>query len=514
MNMILKTSIFVFLIFAAKASEREFDFDSNSDSKIDHHLEYDNGLLTRRLSDRNFDGKFDYTYTRKNNQIVITEDNDFDNTLDSETHIVILENGFQLISKYKLIKGKKKLVASFKNNITQKNDCSYEDLNLHIASVEKLVSNFNPVLTKVDNGFTSIVPGVRIHESCFDNFSKKSFTQMTTNALEIGLSCLKDLAKSKPDEAIKSELSSLLQFFDIQLSGKNKDVQILCHEKKYDWSDSTIAHASTDRTHPSGLPEIDHPFVSINPKIKTSIFGAIINGPNSKKEMEGIIFHEMIHNFGYTHGNGIEITYGCETCCFSDKKDATEYACNLCKGNYISDQDPKYLRDLALYSKYASFAVGEIFLFRNILNIKNSQENTDSIFTLLAPRGLGVQKALLEELQNRNMKVSNSDDFKEDINEASRFYERNAFLAGQNRIFVRAILDLYIDKDISKASEHLKEINSKQILSLENSHDRSAFEAAKLSRGLNYLSDSILNISTNKKERSVFSIIKRFHENS
>lgn len=497
----------------------KFEYDNNSDGLIDNIFIYEAGVLISHKNDRNYDGKFDYILTRKDATTTITFDSNFDGIFDRY-------NTFESLAQTRLVKKyiNDSLYASYEDNLIQEAEQNsseappvYEDLQClsvkldkSISSVDQLLENFTPVLNKLSQGFTGLIPGVQIHESCFENFSKKSFSKLTENALKKGLSCLNDLAKKDQSKALKSEIPNLLNFFDAQLSGKKKDISILCHEKQYDWDPSTIAHASTDITSPKGLKEISHPYVSINPKIHTGLFGAIIDGPSSKDEMEGIIFHEMIHNFGYVHGSGIDITYGCETCCFSDDKLAKKSGCNLCAGTYKSDLDPKYIRDLSIYTNESKLVAGEIFYYRNLLAIDKSQENLDSLFITLGPRGLGVQGALLKEAKKRGLSLTLSEKNQlKEIENAQDYYISDKEVLKSNELFTSALLTLYFDKDIEKATSLLAQIDMKSLNQISsNFSNRSNADAGKVKRGLSLLAQSLEGKAQNSKTKT---ILRRFY---
>ncbi|EQC44186.1 hypothetical protein [Bacteriovorax sp. Seq25_V] len=508
----LITSLFLTTILSVSYAEDRFEYDNNNDGKIDNILIYDDGILVEQQNDRNYDGEFDYIAKKQDGLTVITYDDNYDGKIERQEEITY--SGIEAktnITKYKYIDGKKIIFANYSYATIQKSDCGKENYMRSINSIEDLLADFKPVINKLGGGFSEITKGIQVHESCFDNFSKKSFSKITTNALSKGLSCLKDLAKKNPNETLKSEIPNLLNFFDAQLSGKKKSVSILCHEKDARWSDSTVAHASTAETSPRGLEGITHPFVSINPKIHTSIFGAILDGPRDKNEMEGILFHEMIHNFGYTHGSGIDITYGCETCCFGEDKEARGNACKLCAGSYKSEFDPEYIHDLANYSASSGLVAAEAFFYANILEIENSAKNTQSLFITLENRGLGIQKAMLNELEKRNIKLPSTKNLKK----ASEYSVPSKEIEKNNNLFAGALAALYIDKDINKAAAILSKVNSLSINEIGSSqYDRASFDARKLSRGLNYLSSLIKNMATDQKSKKILNSLYYSHRDS
>ena len=510
-NVYLK-ALFLTIFLLPSFALDTFEYDNNNDGKPDNILIYDGASLIEQRNDRNFDGEFDYISKKVNDAFIVTYDDNFDGQIDREDEVSY--SGIEEkrnVTKYKYIDGKKTIYASYSFATLQKSECDMENFMKDITSIENFLSDFKPIINTLGGGFSEITPGVQVHDSCFDNFSKKSFTKLAANALSKGVSCLKDLAKQNKQETIKGELPNLLNFFDAQLSGKKKSVSIICHEKD-DWSDSTIAHASTDKTSPKGLKEITHPFVSINPKIRTSIFGAILDGPDSKEEMEGILFHEMIHNFGYLHGSGIDITYGCETCCFSDDKEAQKSACKLCAGNYKTEFDSRYIRDIAEYSKNSRLIAAEVFYYRNIIEIENNQENLSSLFVTLSNRGLGVQSAFLKELDKRKRPLNKT----KDIEQAKNYRGHDENVDKANNIFAQALATLYIDKDIKGATKLLSTIDSYQIhnIAKSNYNRNAAFDAQKLSRGIYMLTASIKGLAPDKQTRKTLVYLSSFYSGS
>lgn len=89
-----------------------------------------------------------------------------------------------------------------------------------------------------------------------------------------------------------------------------------------------------------------HPYLWLSPSTTVLM-------KTDPRELKATIFHEMLHNCGYTHSEGIEVTYTCEECCFNKNlsKDKLASACKICAGKYDNEFDLAYQKDLINWSK-------------------------------------------------------------------------------------------------------------------------------------------------------------------
>lgn len=477
-----------FFSLSALAQERKFEFDDNGDGIIDSIYRYEGGVLVEHLNDRNYDQKFDYQLKVSGPITIIEIDNNFDAKFDRFEEIKNRGNESDY-TVYKIINGKKELLHhKIITNVEERDNfgpCEYDQYLDGIETLERFTSDFRFVVSEMNGGFSPDISGLRVHKSCFKNFKEEKFSKMLTNAVNDGLACLTEIAKENTQETMKGEIFNLINHFKIQMSGEVKPISLICHEKKHKWSEGEIAHASINMTKATGL-DIEHPYVSLNPKMKKSFFGGIKNGPPTA-ELEGIIFHEMIHNFGYMHGVGVDITYGCEVCCFSGNSRAKKSACNICVSNYKDEYDPKYLMDVAQMSRETRLASGEIFFYKNLAKVPVNQESIDALFVALSVRGPGVQTEFLELLKSRGLKVSDNEHTKDSLRDLKRYRPPTDYIKAVGEVYARALVEVFIDKNVSKARRTLFLVKISDLEEVEAKHRADSNEAGILKRGLRYL---------------------------
>lgn len=140
-----------------------------------------------------------------------------------------------------------------------------------------------------------------------------------------------------------------------------------------------------------------HPYLWLGPEMSNL-------SKSNPSELKAIIFHEMLHNCGHTHSEGIEITYTCEQCCFADEisEDLRKSACNICGGKYSDENDPNYIKDLLKWAKVRS-RWRQDMLQRVFLTAKRSQ-NKETFKLILEDINLvsSEQQALIKLFENQN----------------------------------------------------------------------------------------------------------------
>ncbi len=492
MNSNSKILIFLILSFfglLARSEDRQaFEFDDNKDGKIDNIFRYQNQRLVEHLNDRNYDGKFDYQMKVVGELTTIESDNNFDSKFDRVELIEKLEKE-SIYKLYRIENGKRVLAIEKRIQNTQHSEavnmCSYESFLNSINSLDGLISDFDPILEKLNNGFYEFTPGVNIHKSCLDNFGDENFETLMRNSLDKGMSCLSELGTNNKETGAKGEIANIINLLNIQLSGKVRPTSVICHQKDYSW-DGTIANASVGSNKLKSLG-INGPYVSLNPKMKSGFLNSIKNGP-PRDELEGIVFHELLHNLGYRHGHGIDVSYGCEVCCFSENKSAKVSACNICLGAYDpkNEIDPNYLRDMATLSSETGLVSAEIFIYKNISRIPVNQKNIDSVFLGLATRGAGVMQEFMRQMKERGLKVSEDGTrMKKLIKEAKRYRPVNDFIAQVNEAYVSAVITGFVDKKATTAKFKLsKKIKSSDLRDIANRNERDSEASSKLARGV------------------------------
>lgn len=236
--------------------------------------------------------------------------------------------------------------------------------------------------------------------------------------------------------------------------------------KKKTWG-NVVAHASSTPEHKIwGRDDIKSPYISLNPEIKTSFIGALINTSMSKRELSGVLFHEMIHNLGYRHSYDIELAYGCEACCFQTKKGdrGDALACKICRGGYTSTKDSKYLSDLARFSAQEGFVAAELNFYGNISDIEASDQNANSLLISMYNKDDSILNALYQELTGAGHNIDEEFWGPKVIGRMKSYHFKDKQMEKSTRSFAKALVTMLQTKDIQKASTYLREIDLKYLL--------------------------------------------------
>ena len=185
-------------------------------------------------------------------------------------------------------------------------------------------------------------PGFNIHQDCFDTLGKTKILNIVKNSMFTGLQCLMDLQEKHKRKNGKGAVSGALRnAVDLEELLEEGDVKLVCDDTGYNWRGAS-GYASTRSN--SGIRnynglgyDVEHPFISLSPKAKE----------RSEESVTRTIFHEFFHNTGIRHGEGVEYSYTCETCCFPSSKKtkrAVELSCKIC----ASDSNTFGTREYAL----------------------------------------------------------------------------------------------------------------------------------------------------------------------
>ncbi len=461
--LIMKYSAIIFFILFSKitysSQYRAFQYDNNKDKKTDATHYYSKSQIVLIERDKNYDGQIDFKRNYQVNGYIYTDelDTNYDNVFDTIRKVSLSLKSLK-VENYIRKNNQLKLISEYKLPIIQsiKEDCNYINRDNVLNEITSFVEKFDKTLRKSNNG-TSSISNYKIDQSCISNFGKKTFSKVITEANKIGLSCLTKLAKEEIKSKNQIELFNLLNIMDSSLKSNTWNVTIDCSDKKgfNDGKDNrkhgALAKASTG---PIKHNNYSHPFISINPYKKTGLFGNI-----SKKELTSVVFHEMIHNYGYTHGSGIDMAYGCEVCCFPNEfpKKARKYGCNVCKGDYTSDKDSKYVKDISLLSFHSKLVTGKELFSRNYKEFKNNKETQASF--IASTMNFGPE--LIYELQKQTSAVTKSYD--EDLLrkiEGLKFYKHgNKTLALEAKKSATLLSSIFFSKnknDILKALNSIK----------------------------------------------------------
>lgn len=207
--------------------------------------------------------------------------------------------------------------------IKSKND----DLQNFFSNINNALSNIKAV-----NGYFVTSYNLKIDEDCKSRMPIKSLENFYRNTMAEGTQCLKKLS-SIGGEGLKN-----ISCFEKLFQEKENPPKLLCGGWPFGNDIAAVGSfpGSSKR----------HPYLWLSPNISKEVY-------KNPVELKATIFHEMLHNCGYTHSEGIEIPYTCEECCFNSKLDDKKkaHACNICAGKYQNENDVEYVQALLAWSK-------------------------------------------------------------------------------------------------------------------------------------------------------------------
>jgi len=444
---------FFFILFMTISSQSfakdktAYQYDNNKDGKVDSTYFYDKSGFIKFERDRNYDSKIDHSklYNSTNSIYKEKKDTNFDGKFDY-LKIAQRENDQFYVKEYTVVKGIKTLINQYQVPIVQVKDdnCNYIDRSNILNEISSFVEKFDKTLSKANDDFYSI-ENFQIHKSCKKQFGKKTISKVISNATKQGLSCLTKIAKEEKKSKKQIELFNLLNRMDSALKDNSWNVTVMCNNTKYfkkneETKKSDALAAAT--AGPGIFQGVPHPVISISPHLKTG-WGSNI----SKDELTSVFFHEMLHNYGYTHQDGIDTVYGCEVCCFPKnfKKESITAACNVCKGNYSGELDKKYIKDSAILGHYSSTITAKEFFSNNYKKLENSSHIRASFMTAI----MNMHPEMLNKLNSKYPDVTKEfhKELNREMNSKKGHNSQNQLVDKQSKIAATLIGDIFFEKD-------------------------------------------------------------------
>ena len=459
--------------------------------------------------DLNHDGKIDFSETTVDKILVNRkEDLDADGSFDRQTSFDpdASEMFFRVVEEKKTAEsprsrnvfwvelGQKRIFTltqiddnndgSWDQEIQESTDLYQKKENCEVEDEISKLSKTSLKAANLSDEFESAPWGHQIHKSCLEAGSRNWFLENTKKAMEEGLACLSRLAGSGGKGAAKNHasLTNLL---------KQKNVQIICHDEKYDWSD-TLAHATTSKADTGSL--LKHPGISVNPKYKKEFKR---KGKGGALDFKKTIFHEQMHNLGYLHGVDVEYPYACERCCFPSAKDSKELvdaACRVCSGNYKGSSDISYVKDSTTFGLESgrpreSLEATVRYLKRHKGDLDGSIYLALNLSDIFNPIGGQLAEKLRQEsvlTKAQTELISRAAEFNKD--ELSKSYKQSS------KIIADAFYASYVSHDPGLAVEILKK-NSlliKEQLASKNKDSASEYVVENLRESLAKILDDVL----------------------
>ncbi len=346
-------------------------YDLNLDGKADQEIEYRGKDIVKKSIDRNFDGLYDHFITfynkidkQKKQRLIQIEkfDDNHDGKIDHLETVYLhsmIPRYIIVIEMDKDFDGKLEFKTTHTIPFKQQGRYPCRQLGRLDNVVKKLADATIGSVVHMEGGFLLTDFGFKIHNGCLENFKPDFyFVEQLKSAMHKGLACFAKLESEFQKNSQGRVSGALKNAIAIQDLLERSPVSVVCSEHGYNWSSGggeVMAHASTaeivdqQRKEFIGDLEVKHPLISINPKYVSK--GESDTAQSSyldHDELQMTLFHEHLHNLGHRHGNGVEYSYACEKCCFSDSAAIKSggAACRLCTGNYSSELSKKYISDM------------------------------------------------------------------------------------------------------------------------------------------------------------------------
>jgi hypothetical protein len=339
-------------------------FDLNANGIPDRQETYKGKVLVKIEEDRNGDGKFDLVTNLDVQGAFKVElaDNNYDTKFERKrTYSITDKDSIKILHETDLDQDGIFEISyvTFSGLIQKQSQCTIEDIDANISS---LFSSSTEVVANLSDDYIPTGFGYNIDPVCIEKWGP-GITNSLKSSTQKGLSCLLELHKNS---AVPNQITGALKnSFELTKILSKNDINVVCSDAPEGWGEA-LAMAAAGPIHNSKTnPKLRYPFISINPSLPNK---KAENSTSSIDKFESVLFHELIHSLGYGHGVSMEYAYTCETCCFegADRKHEKEMACKLCLGNYSSDMDIEYQRDLAVYASknyiqdYAFMSAGKI----------------------------------------------------------------------------------------------------------------------------------------------------------
>lgn len=210
--------------------------------------------------------------------------------------------------------------------------CMSQDSTALLKMVNEISNGIGKPIQK--DGFHLTPYNLKIDNDCKKRLKVEDLERFYREAMSEGVACLDKLTRNGLGPLGREINSCLLKLFE----DKTNPPKLLCGG--WPFGENILAVGSF----PGSAKR--HPYLWLSPSITDFKKGDI-------NENKGIMFHEMIHNCGFMHSEGVEVTMTCEECCFNKKlsKSQKQNACNICAGKYTNENDSHYVRELIDWSK-------------------------------------------------------------------------------------------------------------------------------------------------------------------
>jgi len=384
--------------------------DLNGDGRIDFWSRYLSQTETLYQWDTNFDNIVDKRESRlSNGEAVIERDLNFDGLYDwkktfslssSKAGKLIVEvlrrsgtsADYEALSRNEidLIQGDEQIDSGI---------CNFDEadlLSLRQFDIFANVIDYNLQSGRRGGRLFTTSYGHKIDEGCFDIYGKKAFLKVVQKAVTQGAACLQKLNTAQSLEHLH-KISDLLE-------GRFGGPKIDCTSggsRGQSWEGAALARGAV------GKGEI-----WLRPDYKEKYFDKEPSSSEAEQKLSSTLFHEMLHNIGYPHNEGVEYVYTCQRCCNRLSKDSqavTQAACNICKTSYGPDNQLDYLKEISTARTLSSTIIYEENVDRFLQEDAHSADVLDFLYRDSSTdflKAVGRSRAIKEIMTSRSLSLS------------------------------------------------------------------------------------------------------------
>lgn len=234
--------------------------------------------------------------------------------------------------------------------------------------------------------------GVKVETSCRKLLEGKGVDEAIQGALKQGLQCLSNLNGTQSQKAILNINALLLD--------RSKPPTLFCSIDP-----STGAGEAS-------LPPAP-PIIYIDGKDYTK--------QDDIRKFQTTYFHELLHNAGFGHGEGFEMSYTCEDCCFNTDQQSIkirEAACRACGTKSDDPTDDQYAKDLVAYYLLTQPYIG----FEYLTTYSLKKPNAEWVVEILKNNDMYFSKEFQKALQTSTENVSAKTDLQKSANQLAQTY--------------------------------------------------------------------------------------------
>lgn len=347
--------------------------DTNGDGKADLVFVYDSrGKLTREEIDQNVDGKIDVTvdYHRKGyrKQISTLRDGRFNRVEDAvkrgDSYLVnVTEAGRAPTSYRQPVKQPLEEMKAYTDCLMQPKGSEAIARLLELEKVfQAKATHFSPI----GNGMFRTDYGLLVDDKCIEIYGADRLHRLLRESILQTASCMLAHAKGPMPRQTVERLAALL-------ANEKNPLKIQCSRAEC-WDDAVALGSVGDSS---------ENYIALSPYESSFI--------TDDTQLKSTLVHEMMHNCGHSHGDTVDVSYGCESCCVDMGNTPTSRAaaCRICGGSHSDISSRAYQQDFLAWAKGYNWTTAPSVAINGIIsdmlrNSKRSAEDFHFLFSSLA----------------------------------------------------------------------------------------------------------------------------------